>query len=42
MSTWTHTEITIDGGLVNTQASIIVSASRSTNIPDFYADCVLL
>lgn len=38
MATWTHTEINIDGRLVNAQAPIIVSASRSTDIPAFYAD----
>ena len=38
MATWKHTELTIDGRTVNAQAPIIVSASRSTDIPAFYAD----
>lgn len=38
MASWTHTEINIDGRLVKAQAPIIVSASRSTDIPAFYAD----
>lgn len=38
MATWKHTELTIDGKTVNAQAPIIVSASRSTDIPAFYAD----
>lgn len=38
MATWKHTEINIDGRLVKAQAPIIVSASRSTDIPAFYAD----
>ncbi len=38
MATWTHTEINVDGRLVKAQAPTIVSASRSTDIPAFYAD----
>ena len=38
MATWKHTELTIDEQTVNAQAPIIVSASRSTDIPAFYAD----
>lgn len=38
MATWKHTEIDIDGRPVKAQAPIIVSASRSTDIPAFYAD----
>ena len=38
MATWKHTEIIIDGQPVKAQAPVIVSASRSTDIPAFYAD----
>jgi hypothetical protein len=38
MATWSNTEINVDGKLVKAQAPIIVSASRSTDIPAFYAD----
>ena len=38
MATWQHIDINIDGQLVKAQAPIIVSASRSTDIPAFYAD----
>ena len=38
MATWSHTEINIEGRLVKAQAPVIVSASRSTDIPAFYAD----
>lgn len=38
MAIWKHTEIIIDGQPVKAQAPIIVSASRSTDIPAFYAD----
>ena len=38
MATWKHIDLTIDGRIVNAQAPIIVSASRSTDIPAFYAD----
>lgn len=38
MATWEHTDLNIDGRLVKVQAPIIVLASRSTDIPAFYAD----
>jgi len=38
MATWKYTDIMIDGKPVKAQALIIVSASRSTDIPAFYAD----
>lgn len=38
MATWSTTEINFDGKPVKAQAPIIVSASRSTDIPAFYAD----
>lgn len=38
MATWRHTEITINGQPVKAQAPLIVSASRSTDIPAFYSD----
>jgi DNA repair photolyase len=38
MASWEYTEIKIDGKPVKAQAPIIVSASRSTDIPAFYAD----
>lgn len=38
MATWQHIDISIDGRSVKAQAPIIVSASRSTDIPAFYAD----
>lgn len=38
MATWKHTDLAIDGRIVKAQAPIIVSASRSTDIPAFYAD----
>lgn len=38
MATWKHTEINIDGQYVIAQTPVIVSASRSTDIPAFYAD----
>lgn len=38
MAAWSNTEINVDGKLVKAQAPIIVSASRSTDIPAFYAD----
>lgn len=38
MATWKQTNIVIDGQHVKAQAPIIVSASRSTDIPAFYAD----
>lgn len=41
MATWEHTDINIDGKLVRAQAPVIISASRSTDIPAFYADWFL-
>lgn len=38
MATWKHTDIMIDGRTIKAQAPVIVSASRSTDIPAFYAD----
>ena len=38
MATWKYTEIMINGQPVKAQAPLIVSASRSTDIPAFYAD----
>lgn len=38
MATWSHTEINVEGQIVNAQAPLIVSASRSTDIPAFYSD----
>lgn len=38
MAIWSNTEIIVDDKLVKAQAPIIVSASRSTDIPAFYAD----
>ena len=39
MATWTKIEqLTEDGIMVPMQAPLIVSASRSTDIPAFYAD----
>lgn len=38
MATWQHTNITVDGRSVKAQAPVIVSASRSTDIPAFYAE----
>ena len=38
MANWDHTYININGQAVKAQAPIIVSASRSTDIPAFYAD----
>lgn len=38
MATWKHTEININGRLIKAQAPTIISASRSTDIPAFYAD----
>ena len=37
MATWRHTEITINGQSVKAQAPLIISASRSTDIPAFYS-----
>lgn len=38
MATWDYTYINVNGQSVKAQAPIIVSASRSTDIPAFYAD----
>lgn len=38
MASWKHIEIIVDGMPVVAQAPLIVSASRSTDIPAFYAD----
>ena len=38
MATWQHTTIDVNGVPVKAQAPIIISASRSTDIPAFYAD----
>lgn len=38
MATWKYTELAINGKIVKAQAPLIVSASRSTDIPAFYAD----
>jgi len=38
MASWKPTEIMVNGNLVKAQAPLIVSASRSTDIPAFYAD----
>lgn len=38
MSIWPHTYLNINGEPVKAQAPLIVSASRSTDIPAFYAD----
>ena len=38
MATWQHIDIIVDGQPVKAQTPIIVSASRSTDIPAFYAD----
>ena len=38
MATWEYNDIIIDGKSVKAQAPIIISASRSTDIPTFYAD----
>lgn len=38
MATWGNTDIIINERLVKAQAPLIISASRSTDIPAFYAD----
>lgn len=38
MANWDHTYININGQTVKAQAPLIISASRSTDIPAFYAD----
>lgn len=37
MATWNYTDLSIDGREVKAQTPLIVSASRSTDIPAFYA-----
>lgn len=37
MSIWKHTYVNVDGKLEKAQAPVIISASRSTDIPAFYA-----
>ena len=38
MATWQCTDISINGLPVKAQSPLIISASRSTDIPAFYAD----
>lgn len=38
MASWSHIEMNIEGRVVKAQAPIIISASRSTDIPAFYSD----
>lgn len=38
MATWSSTEMQIDGHTVKAQTPLIISASRGTDIPAFYAD----
>lgn len=38
MATWEYVDIDVDGRRVRAQAPVIVSASRRTDIPAFYAD----
>ena len=38
MATWKQIDLTIDGQLFKAQAPVIVSASRSTDIPAFYSN----
>ena len=38
MATWSHIKINVKGKAVKAQAPTIISASRSTDIPAFYAD----
>ncbi|WP_281757600.1 DUF1848 domain-containing protein [Succinatimonas hippei] len=38
MAVWEYEQITVNGEVVEAQAPIIVSASRSTDIPAFYAE----
>ena len=38
MANWENIEMEIDGKSVKAQAPVIVSASRSTDIPAFYSD----
>lgn len=42
MATWLKGEITLKGGAkVMAQMPLIVSASRSTDVPAFYSDCFI-
>lgn len=38
MATWQYKDIIVNGQPVKAQTPLIVSASRSTDIPAFYAD----
>ena len=38
MTSWEYVDLFIEGQAVKAQAPVIVSASRSTDIPAFYAD----
>ena len=38
MAMWQHTNIIVEGQTVRAQAPLIISASRSTDIPAFYAN----
>ena len=38
MATWKYTDIIIDGQPMKAQAPLIVSVSRSTDIPAFYGE----
>lgn len=38
MATWKYSELSLNGQVVKAQAPIIISASRSTDIPAFYAN----
>jgi hypothetical protein len=38
MAIWQYTDLRINGGLVKAQSPVIVSVSRSTDIPAFYVD----
>ena len=38
MATWKYTELKVDGQTIKAQSPVIISASRSTDIPAFYAD----
>ena len=38
MATWKYIDLIVNGRIVKAQAPIIISASRSTDIPAFYSD----
>ena len=38
MATWKYTELSINGRTIKAQTPLIISASRSTDIPAFYTD----